>query len=108
MSVILKYMELQWVRRENYPIRGAFTIARGSKSEAAVVIVELSATTPDGREICGLGECVPYARYCETLDGVAAAIAAQGPAIAAGLDRLALQAAMPAGAARNALDCAFW
>jgi L-alanine-DL-glutamate epimerase-like enolase superfamily enzyme len=100
--------KLQQVRRENYPIRGAFTISRGSKKEAAVVVAELSATTPDGREIRGLGECVPYTRYGETVDGVVAAITAQGPAIAAGMDRLALQTAMPAGAARNALDCAFW
>jgi len=96
------------VRHERYPIRGAFTISRGSKKEAAVVVVELSATTADGREIRGLGECVPYARYGETADGVVAAIEARAPAVTAGMDRLALQAAMPAGAARNALDCAFW
>jgi len=108
MKAILKSVELQWVRRENYPIRSSFTISRGSKSEAAVVIVELSATTPDGRKIRGLGECVPYARYDETVDQVIAAIEAQAPAIAAGPDRAALQTAMPAGAARNALDCAFW
>jgi L-Ala-D/L-Glu epimerase len=100
--------KLQWVRRENYPIRGAFTISRGSKKEAAVVVAELSATTADGREIRGLGECVPYTRYGETVDGVVAAIEAQAPAIVAGMDRLMLQTAMPAGAARNALDCAFW
>jgi L-alanine-DL-glutamate epimerase-like enolase superfamily enzyme len=108
MSAILKSMELQWVRRENYPIRGAFTIARGSKSEAAVVVVALSATTPDGRKIRGSGECVPYGRYGETVDQVVAAIEAQVPAIAAGMNRTALRVAMPAGAARNALDCAFW
>jgi L-alanine-DL-glutamate epimerase-like enolase superfamily enzyme len=108
MSGALKSIELQWVRQETYPIRGAFTIARGSKTEAAVVVVQLSAITAQGRKIRGLGECVPYGRYGETVDGVAAAIAAQGPAIAAGMDRAALQAAMPAGAARNALDCAFW
>jgi len=108
MNAILKSVELQWVRRENYPIRGSFTIARGSKTEAAVVVVGLFATTAGGRKIRGLGECVPYGRYGETVDGVVAAIAAQGPAIAAGMDRAALRAAMPAGAARNALDCAFW
>jgi L-alanine-DL-glutamate epimerase-like enolase superfamily enzyme len=101
-------MKLQRVRRENYPIRGAFTISRGSKKVAAVVVAELSAITADGREIRGLGECVPYTRYGETVDGVVAAIEAQSPAIAGGMDRLMLQTAMPAGAARNALDCAFW
>jgi L-alanine-DL-glutamate epimerase-like enolase superfamily enzyme len=108
MNAVSKFVELQDVRRENYPIRGGFTIARGSKSEAAVVVVELSAITPGGRKIRGLGECVPYARYGETVDQVVAAIVAQAPAIAAGMDRTALQTAMPPGAARNALDCAFW
>jgi L-alanine-DL-glutamate epimerase-like enolase superfamily enzyme len=68
-----------------------------------VVVAELS----DGRHR-GRGECVPYARYGETVEGVAAAIGAMGDAIAGGLDRERLQSAMPAGAARNALDCAFW
>ena len=98
----------QIVRCENYPIRGAFTISRGSKQEAAVVVVELLGVTSDGREIRGLGECVPYGRYGETVDGVAAAIEAQAKAVTAGMDRRALQSALPAGAARNALDCAFW
>src|SRR5271156_6597344 len=98
--------KLQYVRRENYPIRGGFTISRGSKREAAVVVAVISATTADGRKIRGLGECVPYARYGETVDQVVAAIEAQAPAIASGLDRSALQTAMPPGAARNALDCA--
>jgi L-alanine-DL-glutamate epimerase-like enolase superfamily enzyme len=68
-----------------------------------VVVAELS----DGRHR-GRGECVPYARYGETLEAVAAAITAMEAPIARGLDRTALQAAMPPGAARNALDCAFW
>lgn len=88
---------------ERFPIRGAFTIARGSKTEAVVV----TATIRDGTAI-GRGECVPYARYGESVDGVAAAIAQQADAVADGLDRAALQARMPAGAARNALDCALW
>ena len=56
----------------------------------------------------GRGECVPYARYGETPELVVAAIEALRPALRRGLDRDTLQAAMPAGAARNALDCAFW
>jgi L-alanine-DL-glutamate epimerase-like enolase superfamily enzyme len=91
------------VRIEHWPIAGAFTISRGSKTEAAVVVAELS----DGRHR-GRGECVPYGRYGETVAGVAAAIEALGTEIAHGLDRAALQRALPAGAARNALDCAFW
>jgi L-alanine-DL-glutamate epimerase-like enolase superfamily enzyme len=51
---------------------------------------------------------VPYARYGESVEGVKAAIEAMRDAIAGGLDRIGLQQAMPAGAARNALDCAFW
>jgi L-alanine-DL-glutamate epimerase-like enolase superfamily enzyme len=91
------------VHIERWPIAGAFTISRGAKTEAVVVVAELS----DGRHT-GRGECVPYARYGETVEGVAAAIEAMGAAIAGGLDRAALQTAMPSGAARNALDCAFW
>ena len=56
----------------------------------------------------GRGECTPYARYGETVDGVAATIASMRERLAAGLDSEALQRALPAGAARNALDCAFW
>jgi L-alanine-DL-glutamate epimerase-like enolase superfamily enzyme len=92
-----------FVRVERWPIAGAFSISRGAKTEAAVVVAELSDGTNRGR-----GECVPYARYGETVEGVAAAIEALAPAIAQGLDRAHLQSAMPPGAARNALDCAFW
>ncbi len=73
-----------------------------------MVVATLSGRTADGREIRGLGECVPYGRYGETVEGVIAAMQAQAAAIAGGMDRMALQAAMPPGAARNALDCAFW
>jgi len=90
-------------RVERWPIAGSFAISRGAKTEAAVVVAELS----DGRHR-GRGECVPYGRYGETLETVAAEITAMGPRIAGGLDRDGLQAAMRPGAARNALDCAFW
>jgi L-Ala-D/L-Glu epimerase / N-acetyl-D-glutamate racemase len=88
---------------ERWPIRGSFTISRGAKTEAAVVVAELT----DGN-LRGRGECVPYARYGETIEGVTAALDAMRPQIQRGLDRAGLQHAMPAGAARNALDCAFW
>jgi L-alanine-DL-glutamate epimerase-like enolase superfamily enzyme len=91
------------VRVERWPIAGSFTISRGAKTEAVVVVAELSDGSHHGR-----GECVPYARYGETVERVAAAIETMADPIANGLDRERLQTAMAAGAARNALDCAFW
>src|SRR5215467_6708787 len=88
---------------ERWPMAGAFTISRGAKTEAVVVVAEVSDGSHRGR-----GECVPYARYGETVEQVAGAIEAMAADIARGLGREDLQAAMPAGAARNALDCAFW
>ena len=89
------------VRIERWPIRGAFTISRGAKVEAVTVVAEIAS----GRHI-GRGECVPYPRYAETPEGAQAALLAMQDAIRGGLDRAALQAAMPPCAARNALDCA--
>jgi L-alanine-DL-glutamate epimerase-like enolase superfamily enzyme len=91
------------VQRERWPIAGTFAISRGAKTQAEVVIAELD----DGRHR-GRGECVPYGRYGESIDSVAAAIEAMTPLLAEGLGRDELQRAMQAGAARNALDCAFW
>jgi L-alanine-DL-glutamate epimerase-like enolase superfamily enzyme len=91
------------VRSESWPIRGAFAISRGAKTKATVVVAEIS----DGN-LRGRGECVPYGRYGETVEGVIAAIEELSQPIAAGLDRAGLQTALPAGAARNALDCALW
>jgi len=91
------------VRIEHWPIAGSFTISRGVKTQAAVVVAEIS----DGHHR-GRGECVPYARYGETVDGVAETITALAGEIARGIDRGSLQEAMKPGAARNALDCAFW
>src|SRR3712207_6462673 len=88
---------------DRFPIAGRFTISRGSRTEAAVV----TATIRDG-SVIGHGECVPYPRYRESVDGVAAAIEAVGPRVEAGLGREALQEIMPPGAARNAVDCALW
>lgn len=86
-------------RTERFRLAEVFTISRGSRTEAQVLTVAAAA---DG--ITGRGECVPYARYGETLDSVAARIAA----LPAGIDRASLQAALPPGAARNAVDCALW
>ncbi len=91
------------VARERWPIAGTFAISRGAKTQAEVIVVEL-----DDGKYRGRGECVPYGRYGETIEGVAAAIEAMAPVFARGLGRMELQAAMPAGAARNALDCALW
>jgi L-alanine-DL-glutamate epimerase-like enolase superfamily enzyme len=88
---------------ETYALRQRFTISRGSKTETIVVTVELR----DG-ECVGRGECGPNIRYGETPESVAAAISAMADEIASGLDRGGLQKAMPAGAARNAIDCALW
>ncbi|MCD0421272.1 dipeptide epimerase [Rubrivivax sp. JA1024] len=88
-------------RIERWPIAGAFTISRGAKTEAVVVVAELRSGSHLGR-----GECVPYARYGETPEATLAALEAMRAPLAAGLGRAGLQAAMPPGAARNALDCA--
>ena len=91
------------VNVESYPIAGVFTISRGSKTEANVLVVEISEGSNSGR-----GECVPYRRYGETIESVRAEIEAIRPDIATGMGREALMTALPAGAARNAVDCALW
>jgi len=88
---------------ERWPIAGSFAISRGAKTEAVVVVAELG----DGKAR-GRGECVPYHRYGESVESIMTQINAMRSQLAAGLDRRALQTAMPPGAARNALDCAFW
>ncbi|MGB8399813.1 N-acetyl-D-Glu racemase DgcA [Bradyrhizobium sp.] len=88
-------------RIEHWPIAGSFTISRGAKTEAVTVVAEVSHGGLTGR-----GECVPYPRYGETPEGTLAALQAMQEPLSRGLDRRALQAAMPPGAARNALDCA--
>ncbi len=91
------------VRAEVWPIRGAFAISRGAKTEAHVVVAEIAEGDAVGR-----GECVPYARYGESVPDVVARLERLGGAVADGLDRGRLHEALPAGAARNALDCALW
>ena len=88
-------------RIERWPIAGSFIISRGAKTEAVTVVAEVSRGDRTGR-----GECVPYPRYGETPEETLAALKSMQEPVARGLDRQALQAAMPAGAARNALDCA--
>ena len=84
---------------QSFRLNRPFTISRGSRVAAHVLTVRV---VRGG--LTGWGECVPYARYGETTESVAAQIAA----VPEGLSRAALQVALPAGAARNALDCALW
>ncbi len=88
---------------EAFPIAGSFTISRGSKTEADVLVCSISQGGLSGR-----GECVPYRRYGETMEGVMAEIMAVSKAIEGGLTREKLQSLMKPGAARNAVDCALW
>jgi len=88
-------------RIERWPIAGSFTISRGAKTEAVTVVAQVSRGGHSGR-----GECVPYPRYGETVEATLAALEAMQEPLSRGLTRQDLQAAMPPGAARNALDCA--
>ncbi|MEP3428716.1 MAG: N-acetyl-D-Glu racemase DgcA [Roseibium sp.] len=88
---------------ERFEITGGFKISRGTRTHAEVIV----ATLQDGDHI-GRGECVPYARYGESMESVQTQIEQIAALLKDGLSRSALQEAMPAGAARNALDCALW
>jgi L-alanine-DL-glutamate epimerase-like enolase superfamily enzyme len=90
-------------RSERWPLSRPFRIARGVKTAADVVVVELH----DGEHV-GWGEAVPYPRYGESAASVLAQIASYADAFAAGCGREELQSRLPAGAARNAVDCALW
>lgn len=87
-------------RNERFALKEPFVISRGTKTHAEVIVVEVR---DEGGQV-GRGEAVPYARYEESVVGALEAIAAYaGP-----LERQALRGAMPAGAARNAIDCALF
>ncbi|QGX96876.1 dipeptide epimerase [Roseovarius faecimaris] len=87
------------VTRDVFKLAQVFTISRGSRTEAKVLTVRI---VQDG--VTGCGECVPYARYDETLESVEAEIAGLPDTVS----RQALYDLLPAGAARNAVDCALW
>ena len=87
------------VARDVFPLAQVFTISRGSRTETKVLTV----TVTDG-EFVGRGECVPYARYDETLESVEAQIRG----LPTDFGRVGLAGLLPAGAARNAVDCALW
>jgi L-alanine-DL-glutamate epimerase-like enolase superfamily enzyme len=91
------------VWEERWPIRGVFRIARGARTESRVVVVEVSDGSATGR-----GECVPYPRYGETVEGVLAEVERIGPTLGGAPDRNRLGREWPAGGARNAVDGALW
>lgn len=91
------------IAAQSYEIAGGFTISRGTRTHAQVVVVTIEEDGASGR-----GECVPYPRYGESLETVQTQIEEISPLLKTGLSRTALQNAMPAGAARNAVDCALW
>jgi L-alanine-DL-glutamate epimerase-like enolase superfamily enzyme len=88
-------------REEIWPLKETFRISRGSRTEARVVVVTIS----DGEHV-GRGECVPIRRYNQSVESVLAQI--ESITRERNLDRQSLQKLLPAGAARNALDCALW
>ncbi len=91
------------VAHESWPIAGTFSISRGSKTSAEVIVVTLE---DDGA--VGRGEGLPYPRYDETVKGCIAAIEAARPALEAGITRADVPRLVAPRAARNALDCALW
>jgi L-alanine-DL-glutamate epimerase-like enolase superfamily enzyme len=91
------------IRSEIFKIAQTFTISRGSKSEAEVLVVEIE---EDGKT--GRGECVPYARYKESVGSVTEIVESLRNAIEGGVGRQRLRNLLKPGAARNAIDCALW
>lgn len=91
------------VTHDSFPLARPFRISRGVKTSAEVVTVTLA----QGQWV-GRGECVPYPHYGETIETVMTAIEAQRASLEAGAGRIQIMQTMPAGAARNAIDCALW
>lgn len=88
---------------ETVPLKGNFTISRGTRTEITVVVAQIE---DDG--LVGRGECFPHSRYGETVESVVDQVVGVADAVAGGLTRDALLEALPHGAARNAVDCALW
>jgi len=91
------------VSNDAFRLAQVFTISRGSRTEAEVITVKL-----EENGFAGFGECVPYARYGESMESVNAQIDSVRSSMREGMTRQELQSALPAGTARNALDCAMW
>lgn len=90
-------------RHDSFVLKTPFRISRGVKTSAEVITVEIR----EG-DVVGRGEAVPYPRYGESVESALAQIAEAQDSLAAGVDRAGLMSVMPAGAARNAVDCALW
>ena len=91
------------VTRRAWPLARPIVTADGVETTVEVVVAEISDVESRGR-----GEGVPLRRFGESVDSVVAALDAIKGAVFSGLNRNTLQQALPPGAARNALDCAFW
>lgn len=91
------------VRAESWPIAGGFRIARGARSEATVVVLEL-----ESGDLIGRGECVPYGRYGESTESVQRLAESAFKGLDEAPTREAILTTMPPGAARNVVDCALW
>jgi L-Ala-D/L-Glu epimerase / N-acetyl-D-glutamate racemase len=91
------------ITHESWPIKGSFTISRGSKTTADVVVVTVE---KDGA--VGQGECVPYRHYGESVESVMAALEERRRVIEEGIERSQIPALLGPKSARNALDCALW
>ncbi|MEM9054955.1 MAG: hypothetical protein AAGB16_06480 [Pseudomonadota bacterium] len=91
------------VQHISSPLRAAFTISRGAKTSAETIQVTITESGETGR-----GECVPYSRYSENIVSVMKQIQGMAKELEAGMSREDLQHALPAGAARCAVDCALW
>src|SRR5205823_12414398 len=91
------------VHEQSWPLDKPFRIARGARMEARVIV----ATVRDAQNM-GRGEGVPYARYHESVASTLAQLEDLRSKSAEGFDRQLIQSLLPAGAARNALDCALW
>jgi L-alanine-DL-glutamate epimerase-like enolase superfamily enzyme len=89
--------------RESWPISGAFTISRGSKTASEVVVVTLER---DGKK--GQGECVPYRHYGESIGLVMSELAERRGDIEEGFTHEDIPRLLKLKAAQNALDCALW
>jgi L-alanine-DL-glutamate epimerase-like enolase superfamily enzyme len=91
------------IRSESFKLAQAFTISRGSKTEAEVLVVEIEENGKTGR-----GECVPYARYKESVGSVTEIVEGLRNAVEGGVGRQRVRNLLKPGAARNAVDCALW
>jgi L-Ala-D/L-Glu epimerase / N-acetyl-D-glutamate racemase len=96
-------MQRLTIAHESWPIAGSFTISRGSKKTAEIVVVSLER---DGMK--GWGECVPYRHYGETIEAVMAALTERRKEIEGGIGHEEIPSLLQLKAAQNALDCALW